>query len=624
MRSAALTLVVSVGLTVLAPFAARVRAEEPLPLGERVENLSLGAHLDMLEDATGKLTVRDVRGPMAERFRRHGRDVPNLGFTRSAYWFRAQVKNGAERRLRLLLEIRYPMLDELDFYAFSADGKLLASTHTGNARPWSTRAVAHRHFLFPFELVSDEPAQLLLRVRSNATVQVPLTLWTWRAFVEADPWASMVQGIYAGFMLMMMLYNFFLYFSLRERMYLLYVPMVAGQLAFQFVLHGQAFALFWPSLPVLNQVLPPVLIPLVTWAANAFATEFLELRQRDPALHRICQAVRWACLATSALSPLVRPDTAIMVGSTLAALASATLVAAFVRLRRVALRSVWILAIAWTPLLVGTFLLVAEKFGLVSRGFFTENLVQIGSAFEVVVLSLALADRIHGERTQKLSAQELALAHERAAQRAQQEALLVQRRATETLENRVKERTHELAEANLRLAELSTIDPLTGLKNRRFFAERFHDEFARGLREHTALGLLLVDVDGFRELNEAHGHMLGDLCLTKIADVLQKTISRSTDSVARYGGDEFVLMLPNTSQEGTCKVGEEVRKAVEALTIEADGELVPLSVSIGAVSAVPQRGQRRDAFLKQAERALAEAKESGQNRVHLLEAASTR
>ena len=72
MRSAALTLVVSVGLTVLAPFAARVRAEEPLPLGERVENLSLGAHLDMLEDATGKLTVRDVRGPMAERFRRLG------------------------------------------------------------------------------------------------------------------------------------------------------------------------------------------------------------------------------------------------------------------------------------------------------------------------------------------------------------------------------------------------------------------------------------------------------------------------------------------------------------------------------------------------------------------------
>jgi diguanylate cyclase len=614
-RRAWLTLMVS---TVLA-LPSLARAEPTVRLRERVENLSLGPSVDVLEDPSGSLTLSQVRTRERARFRPHRGSVPNFGFTRSVYWFRARVDNGALRRLRLLLEIRYPMLDEVDFYAFAPDGKVLASVRTGNARPWSTRAIAHRHFLFPFELEPRQAAELFVRVRSNATVQVPLTLWTLRAFIEADPWASMIQGVYAGFMLMMVLYNFFLYFSLRERMYLLYVPMVLGQLAFQFILHGQAFALFWPSYPALNRLLPPVLIPLVTWAANAFATEFLELRQRDPKLHQLCRAVRFACLATSVLSPLVRADTGIMVGSALAAIASATLVAAFARLRRVALRSVWMLAIAWTPLLVGTFLLVAEKFGLLSRGFFTENLVQIGSAFEVVVLSLALADRIHGERTQKLAAQELALEHERAAQRAQQEALLVQRRANETLENRVKERTHELAEANARLAELSTIDPLTGLKNRRFFAERFHDEFARGLREGTALAVLLVDVDLFHHINDRHGHMVGDLCLSAVADVLAKSVSRTTDSVARYGGDEFAVLLPNTSQEGARKVAEHVRSAVEALTIEADGELVALSVSIGAVSAVPQRGQRRDAFLKQVERTLAEAKAQGFNRVHLRE-----
>jgi diguanylate cyclase (GGDEF)-like protein len=260
-------------------------------------------------------------------------------------------------------------------------------------------------------------------------------------------------------------------------------------------------------------------------------------------------------------------------------------------------------------------LLVLEKFGLMSRGFFTENLVQMGSAFEVVVLSLALADRINGERNAKLAAQELALAHERAAQRAQQEALLVQRRANETLEGRVKARTHELAEANARLAELSTVDPLTNLKNRRFFNERFEDEFARGLRESTSLSLLLVDIDLFHHINDTHGHMVGDRCIVAIADVLRQTIARSTDSVARYGGDEFMLLLPNTGSDGARKVAEQVRRAVESLSIEADGELVTLSVSIGGHAAVPQRGQRRDAFLKASERALAQAKERGRNRV---------
>jgi diguanylate cyclase (GGDEF)-like protein len=593
------------------------RAELPastLTVDEATQKLSLGAHLDVLEDPSAQLQPGQVLTSSA--FVPHTRDVPNYGFSRSAFWFRTQLRNLSATETQLLLELGYPILDEVDLYARDARGALLSLAHTGTARPFATRPVAHRNFLVPLTLAAHEQLTLYLRVRSKATVQVPLTLYSTRAFLEADPWASLIQGLYAGFMLVMILYNLFLFVSLRERSYLLYVAMVFGQLVYQVMVHGLAFALLWPRTPWLNGLLPPLLIPLATWAANAFAMEFLEASARAPRVARAAAFLRAGCLVSSALAPFLSFDLGIALGCLLAALSSAMVVVALLRVFNSAPRPATMLAVAWTPFLCGTLLLVAEKFGLVSRGFWTENLVQIGSAFEVVVLSLALGDRINLERNAKLRAQELVLEHERAAQRAQQEALLVQRRANETLEARVRERTHELAEVNARLAEISTVDPLTGLKNQRHFHERYNDEFARGLREGTPLSVILVDVDHMKRINDTHGHMVGDECLVAIAHGLCEVVARATDVVARFGGDEFLIMLPNTDSEGANKLAEAVRRVVEGLSIEADGELVSLSVSVGCMSRVPARGERRERFLNRASDALFEAKQLGRNRVH--------
>jgi diguanylate cyclase len=593
------------------PRAIRVASELP--------GIAIGKHLAYLEDRGGQVSLDDVLEGRVRILTPHEHDVPNFGFSRSVYWFETRIENTSGEAQRLLLEIAYPMLDEVDFYAVDAAGRVLFHSATGNLRLFDARPIAHRHFLFPLALGPRESQRVLLRVRSNVAVQVPARVWSEHAFIESDQWDALLQGTYVGFMLVMILYNLFLYVSVRERMYLLYVLMVAGQLAFQYALHGLAFATLWPGSFAFNRVLPPLIIPIVTWAANAFAVEFLDLSRRDPRWYRITRVVRVLCLVAAALAPFLPFDVGIALGCTLAGIAAFTVLVAFFLLYPSAKRQVLILGVGWGPLLAGTFALVADKFAFIPRSFWTENLVQIGSAIEVVVLSIALGDRINQERDQKLEAQARALEHERSAQRAHQEALLMQRRANETLERRVQERTRELAEANARLSEMSTRDALTGLRNRRYFNERFHDEFARALREGTSLSVLMVDVDHFKTINDRHGHLVGDRCLVAVADVLRTSVSRTTDTVARYGGEEFALVLPNTETEGATKIGEQVRRGVETLSIEAEGELLSLSVSIGVLSRVPSRGEQRELFLSRADGALYQAKMRGRNRVHVLE-----
>ncbi len=590
-----------------------------LRMGRGQDGQPIGGQLLYMEDRTGRLGISDfATGRVAMRARPRG-EVPNFGFSRSVFWFEARVANETTHDEHLLFELAYPWLDEVDFYAVSASGRVLDHTATGSLRPFASRRILHRHFLFAITPEPGEQLRVLVRVRSSASVQLPLRLWAEHTFVERDQWAALIQGIYVGFMLVMLLYNGFLFLAVRERMYLLYVPMVGGQLVFQYTLHGLAFATLWPDYFVLNRTLPPLMIPLVTWAANAFAVEFLDLKRREPRWYGVTRGTRLLCLLDAVVAPFLPLDVALALGCVLAAGASATVLVALGLVARTATRQVVVLGIAWAPLLAGVFALVAEKFGWVGHSFWTENLVQIGSAIAVVVLSIALGDRINHEREEKLRAQERALEHERAAQRAQQGALSIQRRANDTLAKRVQERTDELGEAQARLADVSTRDALTGLRNRRYFNERFDDEFARGVRESTSLSLLIIDVDHFKEINDRFGNTVGDQCLVAIADLLRTNIARATDTVARYGGEEFVVLLPNTDTEGCRQVAEALRTSVEALSMEANAELIPLSVSVGGICAVPRRGAHGDVFLTRADEALDEAKQRGRNRIHVFE-----
>lgn len=159
--------------------------------------------------------------------------------------------------------------------------------------------------------------------------------------------------------------------------------------------------------------------------------------------------------------------------------------------------------------------------------------------------------------------------------------------------------------------ELCTLDPLTGIPNRRRFAEAATAEWKRMKRNRQFLTIIMIDIDNFKRYNDEKGHQAGDSCLRTVAGNLKASLNRSGDFVARYGGEEFCVILPDTDRSGAKKVGERMQQR-----IEADGVV---TISIGTASVVPGDEYSCDELIEAADRALYRAKDNGRNRVEISE-----
>ncbi|HET8647821.1 MAG TPA: diguanylate cyclase, partial [Vicinamibacteria bacterium] len=192
-------------------------------------------------------------------------------------------------------------------------------------------------------------------------------------------------------------------------------------------------------------------------------------------------------------------------------------------------------------------------------------------------------------------------------------------RRTHELEQKkqeLEERNRQLDVANTQLEHLAVEDGLTGLFNRRYLNETLEKEWARAAREHTQVGLVLIDIDYFKKLNDAYGHPTGDERLRQVADVLRQAIHRPGDVAARYGGEEFALLLPGTMQAGAGLLADRVRRTVEALGLphgESPYQRVTLSCGVSAMW--PRAGVAAQELIDRADQALYQAKQDGRNRI---------
>jgi len=191
---------------------------------------------------------------------------------------------------------------------------------------------------------------------------------------------------------------------------------------------------------------------------------------------------------------------------------------------------------------------------------------------------------------------------------------------------RVLERENlELTSRNSALAEISSRDSLTGLFNRRYVLDKIEIELNRALRHGTAMSLLLLDIDHFKQVNDSFGHMAGDDVLRNVGTVLKESC-RVYDVPGRYGGEEFCLMLPQTGLQNTMTVAERIRSRVEGNTLHVGEGKVRITTSIGVagIESSPEQGVNTAlSLIDRADRALYSAKNLGRNRIEVWNAALT-
>jgi diguanylate cyclase (GGDEF)-like protein len=189
------------------------------------------------------------------------------------------------------------------------------------------------------------------------------------------------------------------------------------------------------------------------------------------------------------------------------------------------------------------------------------------------------------------------------------------------LEQQVAERTVQLEEANTKLQQLSELDALTGIANRRRFEDTLAREWRRATRDQLPLSLVMIDIDYFKNYNDAYGHQLGDECLRRVAAEIREAITRPGDLVARYGGEEFAAILPSTPAKGACAVAELLRLRVERIaTHHQTSPLGVVTISVGVASMTPGESFAKETLVAAADGALYAAKRAGRNRVETANA----
>lgn len=574
---------------------------EVLPLADRQATLAAGRYFRLLEDPGGRLALADIRRAATDntRWRQQTADGINLGYSRSAFWLHAGIRNDATLQRDWMFGVRYPLLDYLDVYFVTPDGRVQHHA-SGDRRPFAQRSADDRNFHFALHLPPGERVDVYLRVAGQGSLQLPIEVTTPDNRALRSQREQLMLGLYCGALLSMLAYNLLLYLSLRDRSYLYYVGYIGAFGLAQASLNGLAFQYLWPTLPGWGNLATPLFMGLAGTLLALFSRDFLMLRQHWPAADRLMRALQWLFILVMPLALLLDYSIPVKLATagSLAAPPILLLITAIL-LRRGLQQARYFLA-AFGGLLLGITLAALHMFGLAPASLLTEYGIQIGSALEFTLLSFALAHRMKLNKDENQRIQ-----HEIAA----------------SLEQKVQDRTRELdttlrelAQANVRLTELSLTDALTQVRNRKHFDEALHTEWRRSCRWRHEVGLLMIDIDFFKRVNDNHGHLAGDAALRQVAAVLRDTLKRPHDLAARYGGEEFAVILPQTDRAGILHVAETIRRAVEQLDFQFDGLPIPLTVSIGAAQLVASQELQEQTLVACADQALYRAKHQGRNR----------
>lgn len=525
-----------------------------------------------------------------------------FGYDRRAWWIHAALRNDGPVPVRRVVEVAEPLVDELWIWVIDrASAQPIAQAHMGDRLPFDTRPYDYRHPTLLFDLAPGQTVDLLLRVRAvdGEHDPLPVRLWDPPAFASHALAETTIYGAYYGAILVLLLYNVLVYVGTRERSFGWYALFLSSFVLWNLTYRGFALQYLWPQAVTWNQV------ALVGFSAGIYALmavfswSLLDVPRRTPWLFRLQAALALAALGHAAWI-VVDPQAAVF--GTLDPVGLAmflALIAAAARIAWQGERVAGIYLAAHGALFVGALVYYLTKFEVLVPGPLTRHALNLGSVAEFVLLAFALAYRINH------------LKGERDA--AQRQLLAGLQRAADMLEQQVAARTAELADANARLTTLAVRDELTGLYNRRRFNEALAEELGRARRGGHPLGLLMLDLDRFKALNDRAGHRRGDETLAALGRLLRERLQRRTDRIYRIGGEEFAVLLPDGDEAALRSLAERLRAAVEeARWPHPDAALPWITVSIGATLSCPE--DTPESAYQRVDEALYAAKDGGRNR----------
>jgi hypothetical protein len=378
-----------------------------LPLSSNQGVYLLTPYTEYLEDPSNQLDLHDLLSPLSKQLwqsNTESSETINFGYTSSTYWIRFDITNPNNTHDERYLEIAYAVLDHVNLYLL-VDDAAPEKISLGDKLPFHSRPLDHRNFIVPIKWQPNQTVGFYLQVTTSSSMQIPLTLWKTKSFIEGTQRELLGLGIYYGTMFVMVLYNLFVFLSVRESNYLYYVCFVASSALFLASLNGISFQYLWPNATSWNdQAIMVFLLSTLLFGA-LFTRDFLQLKLTKPLLGKLTHVICLLAILCIILTAVLPYSTMIIISIALSVVAICAAITAGTMRWAEGDSSAKYYTIAWFSLMIGGIILAFNKLNLLPRNFITENATQIGSALEVILLSFALADRLNVEKKKRFEAQ---------------------------------------------------------------------------------------------------------------------------------------------------------------------------------------------------------------------------
>lgn len=493
-------------------FTSNLVAQQPISLDNSQKLLLIGASVSFLVDTTNQLTIEQVSQPNFQiKFAKNEQIVPNFANTTSTIWGKFSINNIS--KTKYLLEIATPLLTSITFYspnAYSTNSNEYKIYKVGSALPFSSRSIPMNNYLF--ELTSEQDTiqfkTFYVQISSVHPIAIPMRIGTPIAFMQKSHYDDLGYGIYFGIMIVMALYNLFVFFTLRDKTYLYYVLYVLFVAVAYGTDKGYTNEFLWVNHEYLNYYFPS-LISLTGIFIILFTTSFLHTPIHTPRLHKGFYPwyFIWSvCLVMNILGKY-NWSIALVQGISLLFFLYLFLVGIVNVISKNRLARYYL--IAWSFYIAAMVVFVLYIVGVFPSNPFTSNAVFFGSAIEVILLSFALADKINVLKKEKEKTQLELLASVQ-----ENEKLVLEQ--NKVLEQRVTERTHQLQEANEELnqtvEELHATNEILNkinvqLEDQRKEIEVKNDELGEAVQELNAMNEELSSTnDALAMANETIEH----------------------------------------------------------------------------------------------------------------------